>query len=530
MIKCPSKKVKICKCSGSTCKKAATCYDISLSVLPELVLLKIFAYLPYLTDVFNNLSKVSKRFNDLANDTLLPEQLNLNLMAIKGKNYEQILKVLDRTKRLRYLQLNFQPSSHYTALNFQSVSCMKEGEILKSVSKNIESLKILKVLANTFGHWYSQSISFLRCVSTSLITISIKNKLEVLELGIPISKDVLVEILGNINITLRSFKIQDVNFLLANEDVFNQLSNCNHLEELDIDLHGHKIKLETTEGIQRLEKLKGLKRLTISAGIGSRCSVDELSKAFMWRLESLRLVNFSIGQPGIENILSNCVNLKEVQLNVNECNIDEILSKISNSNQLQILLLDEITCLTNIGMLKISALSNLKELKLIIVDESQELTTTGIVNAFATRSLHKIVLLELDITILNDGCLEAIAKSCTNLKVLKIKNCKNVSDIGINYIGSNCCDLKELSLECCVNVGDAGVNYIIKRCKGLDKLAIKCTAVSQAYCDVLFYEVREVICSHCYCVNYKSDFPDDILDLNEYEEDSFSLKDYRYRR
>ena len=55
--------------------------------------------------------------------------------------------------------------------------------------------------------------------------------------------------------------------------------------------------------------------------------------------------------------------------------------------------------------------------------------------------------------------------------------------------------------------------------------------VSQKYCDTrLFLKDVEVHCSHKKCVNFKSDVLNEYYDGNEYDDDSYSFKDYRYRR
>ena len=92
-------------------------------------------------------------------------------------------------------------------------------------------------------------------------------------------------------------------------------------------------------------------------------------------------------------------------------------------------------------------------------------------------------------------------------------------------------NLTEILLEHCTNVSDNGVKELISNCKNLKVLNIKYTSVSQQYCDKeLFIEETEVHCSHKACVNYKSEMISEYFDVDEYDDDSYSFKDYRYRR
>ena len=64
----------ICDYTSSSGKGSAQT-EKNLSLLPDIVLLKIFSNLPYFPDVFHNISSVCKRFNSFCNDAFLPHQL-----------------------------------------------------------------------------------------------------------------------------------------------------------------------------------------------------------------------------------------------------------------------------------------------------------------------------------------------------------------------------------------------------------------------------------------------------------------------
>ena len=502
---------------------------INLITLPDIVLMKILTYLPYFPDVFHNVARVCKKFNIFANDLLLPERLVINPDMFKGTNYKQILKIVARSARIRQLQVDLQPAPYFTEFDIRSLTCDREDNILKLFSDKKVTLRNLKVGINALGSWYTPSIDFIQRVSTSLVNISQNNNIEVLQLGIPISENTLVKILNNVKNTLKSFKIQDLNFLLVNEEAFGKLCECSFLEELIIDLNDNKIEIKSNEGLPKLDRLVNLKRLTLSAGVGSNASVSNLSNTFMKKLESLYLVNYAVDEHSIENI-RHCDNLKEIEVTLNGCCIDDLLSKISKLRHVEKLIIHNGTFLSAAGTKLISTFDALKEMRLKGITKFKDLTPTNLSELFISPSLQALIILEFDITILNDNCLMSIGETCKNLEVFKITGCRNVSDCGLKELAKNCPELREVSLQKCTNISDNGVKCLIEHCKRLQKLFIKYTSVSKQYCDSIFSTKLEIVCAHRNCINYRSDSWESLMGMNDYDDDSYTFKDYRYRR
>jgi len=273
-----SKKCKSSVSSSPLANQSNLSNETNLLTLPDIVLMKILLYLPYFPDVFQNISTVCKKLNIFANDSLIPQVLVINPEMFRGKNHEQMIKVIIRSVRIKQLQLYLYHGSYFTEFygGMRSLSCEREDNILSCISDK-SALKILKIDMDTFDNWYNASINIIDCVSTRLFEISCNNSLEELELGIPISHETLVHILNNLKHSIKSFKIQDKNFLILNEEVFQKLCECYRLEELNIDLSTYKIDLKTGEGLAKLEMLKNLRKLTLSAGLGSNCSVSHMS-------------------------------------------------------------------------------------------------------------------------------------------------------------------------------------------------------------------------------------------------------------
>jgi hypothetical protein len=497
--------------------------------LPDIVLMKILTYLPFFPDVFHNVARVCKKFNIFANDLLIPERLVIIPDMFKGTNYEQILKVVTRSARIKQLQVDLQPAPYFTEFDIRSLTCDREDNILKLFSDKTVTLRNLKVSINALGSWYTPSIEFIRRVSTSLVNISHNNNLEVLELGIPISEDTLVNILNNVKNTLKSFKIQDLNFLLVSDEAFEKLCECSLLEELNIDLNNNKIEIKSNDGLPKLDRLVNLKRLTLSAGVGSTASVSNLSNSFMKQLESLYLVNYAVDEHSIDNIM-HCHNLKEIEVTLNGCCIDDLLSKLSKLRHVEKLIIHNGTYLSDAGTKSISSFVALREMRLKGITKFKDLTPINLSELFISQSLQALIILEFDITILNDNCLMTIGTTCKNLEVFKITGCRNVFDTGVKELAKNCPQLREVSLQKCTNISDNGVKCLIEHCKRLQSLFIKYTSVSKQYCDSLFSTKLEVICAHRNCINYRSDSCNLLTGFNDYDEDSYTFKDYRYRR
>ena len=83
-----------------------------------------------------------------------------------------------------------------------------------------------------------------------------------------------------------------------------------------------------------------------------------------------------------------------------------------------------------------------------------------------------LLLEELDLTDcsgINDIALKYLSR-CSELSVLKLGLCKNVSDVGLAYIASNCPRMTELDLYRCACIGDDGLAALSSGCKKLMKL------------------------------------------------------------
>ncbi|KAK6924015.1 Leucine-rich repeat [Dillenia turbinata] len=73
---------------------------------------------------------------------------------------------------------------------------------------------------------------------------------------------------------------------------------------------------------------------------------------------------------------------------------------------------------------------------------------------------------------LNDDALILISLRCKNLTRLKLRGCRELTDVGLASFSKNCKGLKKLSLGSCT-FGSKGINAILSNCSALEELSVK---------------------------------------------------------
>ncbi|CAN8264146.1 unnamed protein product [Cochlearia groenlandica] len=73
---------------------------------------------------------------------------------------------------------------------------------------------------------------------------------------------------------------------------------------------------------------------------------------------------------------------------------------------------------------------------------------------------------------LSDDALVTISSRCLNLTRVKLRGCREISDLGIEGFARNCKNLKKLSVGSC-NFGAKGVNAMLEHCILLEELSVK---------------------------------------------------------
>ena len=261
------------------------------------------------------------------------------------------------------------------------------------------------------------------------------------------------------------------------------------------------------------------------------CNLEKFPASFFENLVSIRMINVAIYENEVEKVLEYSTKLTELEISPLKCSVDYMLERIQDAERIKKIITVHGTYISAKGINVISSMNSLKELCIRNVADSSDLSSLNIMNAFKTGSLHNLVRCELDFVFLDDACLKIISNQCQKLEIFGINNTEKLTDNGVYHIAFNLNYLKELSLEKCVNISEDSVKVLIANCKNLELLNIKHTFVSKSYCDKeLFIKETEVHCSHKGCINYKSDVLSEYFDDSEYDDDSYSFKDYRYRR
>ncbi|VVB05115.1 unnamed protein product [Arabis nemorensis] len=73
---------------------------------------------------------------------------------------------------------------------------------------------------------------------------------------------------------------------------------------------------------------------------------------------------------------------------------------------------------------------------------------------------------------LSDEALVMVSVRCSNLTRVKLRGCREVTDLGMESFARNCKKLRKLSC-CSCNFGTKGLNAILEHCKFLEELSVK---------------------------------------------------------
>ena len=278
----------ICDYTSSSGKGLAQT-EKNLSLLPDIVLLKIFSNLPYFPDVFHNISSVCQRFNSFCNDACLPRQLIVDSGMLKEKNLDQTFKAVERANQLRYLQFDMLLTPYVKELNFTRTR-WQLNNLLRMLSEK-KTLKVLKIGYSDSEEWMPDWNVPLnnseKCILENVIRLCRNNKLNVLEVNIPIEIETLVQILLNIRTTIKSITFICYSNYLQDKRVLDLLTACSLIKSIYIDFSDSCIPHEITQCLVKLASLKNLKVLVLSSQSSKKVSVQDLSLTFLHQIQSL---------------------------------------------------------------------------------------------------------------------------------------------------------------------------------------------------------------------------------------------------
>ncbi|KAK9054899.1 hypothetical protein SSX86_025978 [Deinandra increscens subsp. villosa] len=196
-------------------------------------------------------------------------------------------------------------------------------------------------------------------------------------------------------------------------------------------------------------------------------SIQKLSK-----LQSIRLDGCHVTCSGLKGIGNWCVSLKELSLSkctgVTDDGLSSIVTKHTNLKML------DITCCRKITH---SSISNIAKSCGSLVSLKMESCALVPSEAFVLIGQYCHFLQELDLTDndVDDEGLKSVSR-CSELSVLKLGICLNITDDGLIYIGNRCQKLIELDLYRSIGITDKGISAVASGCAALEMINI-------SYCE-----------------------------------------------
>ncbi|XP_051114758.1 F-box/LRR-repeat protein 3 [Andrographis paniculata] len=231
---------------------------------------------------------------------------------------------------------------------------------------------------------------------------------------------------------------------------------CPNLEKLSV-----KWCFDITNlGVQLLSKKStGLKHLDISYLKVTSDSLRWISG--MERLEILKMVGCGlVDDMGLEYIGKGCPSLKV--LDVSRC--DRLSTSALGSiikGHCCLLQLHASYCFSDLRLAISNQFMDLKKLNVLRIDGARVSDSTLGIISKTCRFLSEIGLSKCRVT---DAGIVQLVNGCTNLKVLNLTCCSDLTDDAIFAVANYCQGLLCLQLECCNLLTERSLDYLASRC------------------------------------------------------------------
>lgn len=190
---------------------------------------------------------------------------------------------------------------------------------------------------------------------------------------------------------------------------------------------------------------------------------------------NLRALTFHDGgdTEGLRQVLRRCETLEVLDLRLPlDLSNEDLMEIARNCHSLRSLRLHSCWLATGAGMRSLASLSNpnLEELVLVrcraVVQDSGTLSALG-------QNLRRLKKIDLsDNEYLVDKELVAMLASCENLFQLKLRKCRMLTDLVIEFIRQRCPVLESIDIEDCDGISSKAVNSLISGCKHLKLVRI----------------------------------------------------------
>ncbi|GLJ45460.1 hypothetical protein SUGI_0957330 [Cryptomeria japonica] len=216
-----------------------------------------------------------------------------------------------------------------------------------------------------------------------------------------------------------------------------------------------------------------LRQLTVAYCIP--ITSDLASSQTFDRLQIIKFDSCKIYSTALESVGRSCKYLRELSLSkcigVTDEELKGFMAYCRELNKL------DLTCCRDLTDVALSAVARSYKYLSSLKIESCHLVTEKSLSMLGEGCPF---LQELDLSdcSINNAGLESISR-CSELIILKLGFCPNISDEGIIHIGTCCSKLQEISLYRCTGVGDAGIAAISNGCERLKSINISyCMRVS----------------------------------------------------
>ncbi|KAK7284399.1 hypothetical protein RJT34_19144 [Clitoria ternatea] len=296
----------------------------------------------------------------------------------------------------------------------------------------------IDLLCKKCSHLKFLDVSYLKVTSESLRSIASLSKLEVFVMvGCSLVDDVGLRFLEKGCPLLKAIDVSRCD-CVSSSGLISVISGHGGLELMGA---GYCLSELSAPLVECLENLKQMRIIRID---GVRVS-DFILQTIGTNCKSLVELGLSkcigVTNKGITQLVSGCGNLKILDLTCCRFITDAAISTIAD-------------CCPDLVCLKL---------------ESCDMVTENCLYQLGSNCLQ---LEELDLTDcsgINDIALKYLSR-CSELLILKLGLCTNISDIGLAHIACNCPKMTELDLYRCVRIGDDGLAALTSGCKKLTKL------------------------------------------------------------
>ena len=388
--------------------------------LPDEIWRKIFSYLSTNT-ILRNVTRVCKRFNDIAKDPTMLKAVNLH--GLIEYDMEYVVKVLERCKSLSELSI---------------LNCKQYPKMLSVALKSNINLKTLKV--GFYDRNSETGASEIEMTEeTAKIILDLGKRLEHLHIRQSLTKEAVSVIVKMVN--LKTLYIDGDETTICAKDFKVLARECTKLENLNLNILGTFDIRDVMGNVNYDEKEAELKDCM-------KIFLRERSTSLKQFIFNAHLLRTSRGSNGFFETIHQCQNLETLKVGIfgnyqmNKKEVEAIarlpkLKKIELSHSIEDdILREDVNPEENSVLNSFVTNVNLDEMKhLSLMGNSGFNIET--MNCLANRSCPNLAILDLehcDNLKLNTEVLKKLVKNCPKLEILNISGVEDVDNVSDEFM------------------------------------------------------------------------------------------------